>query len=183
MQPRILLNSKQFELTVNRLCYQLIENHNDFENTALIGLQPRGVLLLSRVTQRLKQILPNVDVVSGELDVTFFRDDFRRRDIPLAASETRMDFLVENKRVVMMDDVLYTGRTIRAGMDALLGFGRPAEVELLVLIDRRFSRHLPIQPNYTGKTVDAIASERVRVEWSETDDADQVVLYSTDQNQ
>ena len=182
MEPRILLNSKQFELTINRLCYQLIENHNNFENTCLIGLQTSGVVLASRIVERLKHILPGVEVESGELDVTFFRDDFRRRDTPLAASSTKIDFLVENKRVVMLDDVLYTGRTIRAGMDALLGFGRPSEVELLVLIDRRFSRHLPIEPNYTGKTVDSIASERVEVEWGPSSDSDQVVLFSTDQH-
>lgn len=181
MQPRIILNSKQFELTVNRLCYELIENHNDFSNTALIGLQTDGVYLMSRIVQRLRQILPAVQLEAGELDVTFFRDDFRRRESPLTAEKTRIDFLVENKRVVLIDDVLFTGRTIRAGMDALISFGRPADIELLVLIDRRFSRHVPIQPNYTGKTVDSIASERVTVEWAETHQADKVVLHSTDQ--
>lgn len=180
-EQQIILNSKHFELTITRLCYQLIENHNDFSNTVLIGLQPRGVNLLTRLKTKLESIL-GIEVVCGNLDVTFYRDDFRRREFPLIPSATNIDFVIENKRVVIIDDVLYTGRTIRSGLDALLAFGRPSDVELMVLIDRQFQRHLPIQPNYIGRTVDTIASERVSVEWNELDGEDKVLLVTTESN-
>jgi len=109
------------------------------------------------------------------LDITFFRDDFRRREEPLAANQTNINFLVEGKKVVFIDDVLYTGRSIRAGMDAINSFGRPQQIELLVLIDRRFSRELPIEPNYVGKTVDAIDTEKVLVVWSDDENRNGLV--------
>ncbi|MGD1845049.1 MAG: bifunctional pyr operon transcriptional regulator/uracil phosphoribosyltransferase PyrR [Salibacteraceae bacterium] len=178
MQPRVILNSRQLELTINRLCRQLIENHDDFSNSVLIGLQPRGVFLAQRIYHLLQEMTGCDTIDFGQLDITFFRDDFRRRNSPLIPNQTTIDFLVENKKVVMIDDVLYTGRTIRAGLDAMLAFGRPAGVELLVLIDRRFRRHLPIQPDYTGKTVDSVISERVDVRWEETDGTNEVILNS-----
>ncbi|UTW61398.1 bifunctional pyr operon transcriptional regulator/uracil phosphoribosyltransferase PyrR [bacterium SCSIO 12741] len=181
MLTRTLLNSKSFELTINRLCYQLIENHNDFSNSILIGLQPRGVKLLQRIEEKLTQIQPGLELKTGSLDVTFHRDDFRRGAQPLTASENSMPHLVEGKRVVLIDDVLYTGRTVRAGLDALLDYGRPVNVELLVFIDRRFSRHLPIQPDYVGQKIDAIVSERVEVKWNETEGKDEVVLFTLNQ--
>ncbi|MCH2232044.1 MAG: bifunctional pyr operon transcriptional regulator/uracil phosphoribosyltransferase PyrR [Crocinitomicaceae bacterium] len=181
MERQVILNSKHFELTINRLCYQLIEIHNDFSNTVLIGLQPRGINVLTRVKERLEAILDK-EVVCGNLDITFYRDDFRRRDIPLIPSATNIDFVIENKKVVLMDDVLYTGRTIRSGLDALLAFGRPKQVELLTLVDRRFRRDLPIQADYVGKTVDTLVSERVSVEWKEIEGEDKIVLFTPDVN-
>jgi pyrimidine operon attenuation protein/uracil phosphoribosyltransferase len=178
MESRIILNSKNFELTVNRLCHQLIENHNDFSNSVIIGLQPRGIYLANRIKKVLTEITGGAEIQCGSLDVTFYRDDFRRRDTPLLPSATNIDFIVENKKVILVDDVLYTGRTIRSGLGAMLAFGRPEKVELMVLIDRRFSRHLPIQPDYVGKWVDSIASERVSVEWEETEGEDKVMLYT-----
>lgn len=179
MRPKTILNSKHFELTINRLCYQLIENHNDFSNTVLIGLQPRGAYLLNRVKSTLEKITKNKNIKTGVLDITFHRDDFRRREEPIQASKTEINFVLEDVNVVLLDDVLFTGRTIRAGMDALLAFGRPKSVELLVFIDRRFSRHLPIQPDYTGKTVDSIEEDNVQVQWKELDKEDKVILYSS----
>lgn len=181
MERQVILNSKHFELTINRLCYQLIEIHNDFSNTVLIGLQPRGINVLTRIKERLEAILGK-EVVCGNLDITFYRDDFRRREIPLIPSATNIDFVIENKKVVLIDDVLYTGRTIRSGLDALLAFGRPDQVELLTLVDRRFSRDLPIQADYVGKTVDTLISERVSVEWKEIEGEDKVVLFTPDSN-
>lgn len=181
METQVILNSKHFELTINRLCYQLIEIHNDFSDTVLIGLQPRGINLLTRVKSRLEEILGK-EVVCGNLDITFYRDDFRRRETPLIPSATNIDFDIENKNVVLMDDVLYTGRTIRAGLDALLAFGRPKKVELLTMIDRRFRRDLPISADYVGKTVDTLISERVSVEWTEIEGEDKVVLFTPDAN-
>jgi pyrimidine operon attenuation protein/uracil phosphoribosyltransferase len=175
MTHKVLLGPDEFKLTLSRLCYELIENHNNFSNTVIIGIQPRGAYVAGRIVKQLKQIT-GIDIQSGNLDVTFHRDDFRHQAEPLAAYDTDIDFLIENKKVVLVDDVLYTGRTIRAAMEALLQFGRPAEVELLALIDRRYSRHLPIQPNYVGRIVDTIQSQKVKVEWQENEGTDQVIL-------
>jgi pyrimidine operon attenuation protein/uracil phosphoribosyltransferase len=177
MQKRLLLNSKHFEITISRLCYQLIESHNDFSESAIIGLQPRGIFVAKRIHQRLGEILKTDKILLGNLDVTFHRDDYRRRNIVIP-NETRLDFIIEDKKVILVDDVLYTGRTIRAGMDALLDFGRARKIELLTLIDRRYSRHLPIEPDYIGIQVDTIMSEKVKVQWKETDGEDAIWLIT-----
>ena len=163
MQKRLILNPELLSITVNRLCHQLIENHNNFENTVLVGLQPKGTYLLDLIVDHLKD-LAGVEVTHGYLDTTFYRDDFRRRDTPVKASETKINFIVENKKVVLIDDVLFTGRSVRAAMDALLAYGRPEKVELLVLIDRRYSRDLPLAANYVGKRVNTMASQKVMVQ-------------------
>lgn len=173
---RLILDQQQFDITLRRLCFQLIENHEDFKNTVLIGIQPRGVLLAERIVHHLKEITGE-SVTCGNLDVTFYRDDFGRRAIQSPSPNT-INFIVENKKVVLIDDVLYTGRTIRAALDALLDFGRPSIVELLTLIDRRYSRHLPIEPDYTGMPVDTISSEKIIVHWKEKDGYDGVELIS-----
>ena len=178
MRPTKLIDEIQFQLIINRLCHELLENHSDFKDTVIIGLQPRGVYLAERLAKKLKDIAPNIQVDCGALDVTFYRDDFRRRDTPIKANETDIDFLIENKTVILVDDVLYTGRTIRSGLDAMLAFGRPKAVELLVFIDRRFSRELPIEPTYTGKLVDSIDSQRVIVSWKENEGKDKVELLT-----
>jgi pyrimidine operon attenuation protein/uracil phosphoribosyltransferase len=116
MEKQVILNSKQFALTLNRLCYQLIENHDDFSDTVLIGLQPRGVQFLTRIKNELESILGH-EIQCGFLDITFYRDDFRRRENPLIPSVTNIDFVIEKKKVVLIDDVLYTGRTIRSGLE------------------------------------------------------------------
>ncbi len=182
METQVILNNKQFNLTLQRLCRQLIENHDDFSNTVLIGLQPRGIPVLNRLKQLIEEILGK-EIQCGTLDITFHRDDFRRRDNPLIPSITNIDFSLENKNIVLVDDVLYTGRTIRAGLDAMLTYGRPNRVELLIFIDRRFQRHLPIQADYIGKTVDSLVSERVSVEWNEFEGEDQVILYTPKNNE
>lgn len=178
MKPRIILDSKHLEITITRLCYQLIEVHNDFSNSVIIGLQPRGIFLAHRIQKRLIQILKKKNIQCGSLDITFYRDDFRTKE--LVPNATEIDFIIEDKNVILVDDVLFTGRTIRAGLDAMQAFGRPNDVELLVLIDRRLSRHLPIQAKYIGKTIDSIVSEKVKVEWKESDGADKVTLLSND---
>lgn len=173
-----LLNADAFNHTIKRLCYELIENHSNFENTVIIGLQPRGVFLGSRIYKELISITGLPTISYGKLDVTFYRDDFRKRENPLVPNRTQIDFIIEDKNVILVDDVLYTGRTIRAGMDALLAFGRPKKVELMVLIDRRYSRHLPIQPDYVGKVVDTITSDNVKVKWNEIDSKDEVLMIT-----
>ncbi len=177
MRPVTILDAKAFGLTITRLCHQLIEDHGDLSGVALIGLQPRGILLARRLRAELKRILGKEMLSYGELDITFHRDDFRHRTSLPSPSATQLDFSLDDRRVVLVDDVLFTGRTIRAGLDALLAFGRPSSVQLLVLIDRRFSRQVPIQPDYVGKWVDSIADERVTVEWKEIDGKDQVLLH------
>ena len=165
MSEKIVFNHIELDISVNRLCWQLIENHSDFSDTVLIGMQPRGYQLAQKIHSKLIELSAVSNISLGSLDITFFRDDFRRREAPISPNQTDIDFLVEGKKVVFIDDVLYTGRSIRAGMDAINSFGRPKQIELLVLIDRRFSRELPIEPNYFGMTVDAIDTEKVVVEW------------------
>jgi pyrimidine operon attenuation protein / uracil phosphoribosyltransferase len=167
-----------FGITLKRLAYQLIEEHDDFSDSVLIGLQPRGIYLARRIKGILKDILKK-EIQLGELDTTFYRDDFRHREQPIIPSATNVDFLIENKKVVLIDDVLYTGRTIRAGLDALLAFGRPSKVELLVFVDRRYSRQVPVEPDYVGIAVDTIVSQKVKVSWKETDGEDGVTMIST----
>ncbi len=176
MGKKILLNAEEINIILNRLACQLIENHDSFQNTVLIGLQPRGVYLSERLQRLLSESYGLSDIKFGKLDITFYRDDFMRGDKVLVANKTDINFIVEDKKVVFVDDVLYTGRSIRSGLTALQSFGRPQSIELLTLIDRRFSRHLPIQPDYKGRQVDAINQERVIVCWKEKDGEDAVYL-------
>lgn len=178
MQPRILLDSKKLHLTITRLCHQLIEQHKDFSNSVIIGVQPRGVFLADRIHRKLTEILKKKNIDYGKLDITFHRDDIRLKDKPMIADETDIEFSLEGKNIILIDDVLYTGRTIRSALDAMLAYGRPADVELLVLIDRRLQRHLPIQAKYVGKVVDSISAEKVKVEWKETDGTDKVWIVA-----
>ena len=176
MSQKVLLTSKEVNIILHRLACQLIENHLDFSNSVLIGIQPRGVSLAQRLKTILETDYSIKNIPLGFLDITFFRDDFRRGEKQLEANKTEINFLVEDKKVVFIDDVLFTGRSIRAALTAIQSFGRPSEIELLVLIDRRFSRHLPIQPDYRGRQVDAINDEKVKVCWKEKDGEDAVYL-------
>ncbi len=163
MQKKLILDSDLLNITLDRLCQELIENHGNFEHTVLLGLQPRGIFLAEWIQQKLIKAL-KIEISLGYLDATFHRDDFRRREIPAKASETRVPFIIEGKKVVLIDDVLYTGRTVRAALDAMIAFGRPEKVELLVLIDRKHTRELPISADYVGKYVNTLDSQRVLVE-------------------
>jgi len=176
-EGRIILGKKRFQLTVDRLCHQLIEDYDQFENTCLIGIQTGGVLLSDRIHKRLSSILQIETIEYGKLDITFYRDDFRKREKPLKASSIEIDFLIEGKKVILVDDVLYTGRSVQAALSALSDFGRPESVKLLALVDRRFNRHLPIQSDYIGVTVDALDEAYVKVEWEELEGEDKVLLF------
>lgn len=175
---KTILAEERFRLTVDRLCLQLIESFGDFEDTCIIGVQERGVVLADRIIERLAKLAPKHKAVYGKIDITFYRDDFRRRETPIKASTTEIDFIVEGKKVILVDDVLYTGRTIHAAMSALQDFGRPEKVELLTLVDRRFYRHMPIQSDYNGLVVDALDEAYVKVEWQHLDGKDRVLLFS-----
>ncbi len=178
MSQKVLLSSKEINIILHRLACQLIENHLNFENTVLIGIQPRGIYLADRLSKLLIEEYKIKNILLGHLDITFYRDDFRRGEKPLEANKTSIDFAVDDKKVVFIDDVLYTGRSIRSALTAIQSFGRPSEIELLTLIDRRFSRHLPIQPDYSGRQVDAINNEKVKVMWEENDGQDVVYLIN-----
>ena len=177
---RQILNQKDIQITIERLCQQLIEHHGDFKNTVIVGVQPRGTFLSNRIISKLKQLLNTTNLESGSLDISFYRDDLRRRDEPIVPEIMDMNLSLEGKNIVLIDDVLFTGRSIRSAIDALMAFGRPKSVELLTLIDRRFSRDLPIQPNYVGRTIHAIASERVIVEWKEVNGKDRILMVKLD---
>ena len=174
---KTILSEQQLALTVKRLTHQILENNIHLTNTVIIGLQPRGIFLSDRIVNELKKLVPPTEIQYGKLDITFYRDDVRKS--LHIANHTDIPFSIENRRVVLIDDVLYTGRTIRAALDALLDFGRPSQVSLCVLIDRRFSRELPIQPDYAGKVIDTIISQKVKVCWIENDDIEQVILLDS----
>ncbi len=168
------MNNQQIELTIKRLANQILENHVNLDQTVIIGIQPRGVFLSDRIVKELATEIDSSAIVYGKLDITFYRDDHRKElHVP---NKTDIRFSIEGKKVILVDDVLYTGRTIRAALDALMDFGRPEKVELMVLIDRRYSRQLPIQPDYTGRSIDSIITQKVKVLWSDKDEKDEVVL-------
>lgn len=166
-----ILDSHQLQIIIDRLACQIAENYFDKPSLALIGIQPRGIFLADKIDAALKNILPAADIPYGKLDITFYRDDIRKE--LHQPNKTDILFSLEEKNVVLIDDVLFTGRTIRAAMDALLSFGRPRKVELCVLIDRRYSREWPIQPDYSGKAIDSVFSQKVKVEWEK----EEVNLY------
>nr|WKN35284.1 bifunctional pyr operon transcriptional regulator/uracil phosphoribosyltransferase PyrR [Tunicatimonas sp. TK19036] len=176
-ERKCIISAPLLDVMLHRLCHQLIENHAQFSNTVLLGLQPRGIFFADRIQQRLETILDK-KVDKGYLDTTFHRDDFRRRDSPLTPNKTVVPFLVEDKNVILLDDVLYTGRSVRAALDAMVTFGRPRKVELMVLINRKYTRHLPIEPDYVGRAVNTIDSQRVLVEWDEQNNEDGVWITS-----
>lgn len=164
---QVLLSANQLTLTLHRLAHQLTENDENPEDLVYIGLQPRGTHVAGRIVDEIKKIRNGSQVTYGWLDITFYRDDFRKElHIP---KETNISFSIEGKKVILIDDVLYTGRTIRAALDALQDFGRPRKVELCVLINRRFNRELPIQPDFYGISIDTVPSQKVKVDWEKTE--------------
>lgn len=171
MALKIILDKQQLHFTIRRLAHQLTENHVDLNNVVFIGLQPRGVKVSKLMVDQIRELMPNERVLYGLLDITFYRDDIRSE--LHKANKTDIPFSIEGKQVVLIDDVLYTGRTIRAALDALLDFGRPNKVELCILVNRRFNRELPIQPDYCGKGIDTISSQKVKIDWEQ----EQVILY------
>jgi pyrimidine operon attenuation protein/uracil phosphoribosyltransferase len=168
---KIILDRQQLHLILIRLSHQLTENHLHLNDVVFIGLQPRGLQVSKSMVQHIQTLYPSEKINYGILDITFYRDDVRKE--LHKASKTDIPFSVQDKKVILIDDVLYTGRTIRAALDALQDFGRPQKVELCVLVDRRFNRELPIQPDYFGIAIDTLTSQKVKVEW----DKEQVILY------
>ena len=179
---KVLLDGEAVDRTLSRISHEIIEGNPDLDRVALVGIHTRGVPLAHRLRRRIHDFTGR-DVALGQLDITFYRDDVAVRageapqhPQPLVRS-TKLDFPLEGKTVVLVDDVLYTGRTIRAAIDALFDYGRPARVQLAVLVDRGH-RELPIRPDYVGKNLPTARGERVQVQLVEVDEVDQVVLQS-----
>ena len=169
-----IMDKEQLQLTLQRLAHQLIENHHPFTDTCFIGIQPRGIAVSDYLIDCIRMIYPDLTIHYGKLDITFYRDDIRTQlHVP---NETILPFSIEGKKVVLIDDVLYTGRTIRAAMDALLDNGRPSKVELCVVVDRLYSRQLPIHPDYCGRYIDSIVTQKVKMIWGENP---RVILYDS----
>ncbi len=156
-----LLSPQQLQLTLTRLAHQLMENEEDFSEVVFVGLQPRGIFISDSILGIAATLTGGQPLQYGKLDITFYRDDIR--DELHEAKETSLLHGIEGKKVILIDDVLYTGRTIRAALDALQDFGRPRKVELCVLVNRRFSRELPIQPDYCGIEIDTLPHQKVKV--------------------
>ena len=180
MKQKKLLDKFTLDILLNRLSCELIENHFDFRNSILIGLQPRGIFVLNKLVKKLKEKHLISNLKYGKLDITFFRDDFRSKKEQPKASFSNINFDIEDKRIVLIDDVLYTGRSIRAALIAIESYGRPINIELLTLINRRFTRHLPIQPDYVGLNVDTLQNDRVNVNLQESNVEDAVYILKDD---
>jgi pyrimidine operon attenuation protein/uracil phosphoribosyltransferase len=178
----VLLDEEQVARTLSRIAHEIIERNDDLSSVALVGIHTRGVPLAQRL-RRLVEERSGEDVALGQLDVTFHRDDVHvraghapRRPQPVPR-DTRLEFELEGRTVILVDDVLYTGRTIRAAIDALFEYGRPDRVQLAVLADRGH-RELPIRPDYVGKNLPTARGERVQVELMEIDEVDRVCLVA-----
>ncbi|MBR77017.1 MAG: bifunctional pyr operon transcriptional regulator/uracil phosphoribosyltransferase [Flavobacteriales bacterium] len=179
LEKKVLIDDYEMNVTIERLCHQLIENHDTFDNTVIIGIQPRGIFLSKRIVAKLNSKLTHAIVKTGCLDISFHRDDLRIRKHPIIPKSIDIDFSIEEKHVILVDDVVYTGRSVRSALDALMTFGRPNTVELLTLINRNYSRHLPIQPDYIGKNVNVLDSEKILVNWKEENKMDKVLIINS----
>ena len=178
MKKRIILEANQTHIILQRIALQISENHGVLDNCAIIGMQPRGVKLAKKLYDILSNITKNKKIEYGELDSTFYRDDFRTGDKFLIPNSLKIDFLIENKTIILIDDVLYTGRSVRSALNSLGDFGRPLKIELVTLIDRKFNRELPIQPDYVGEEVDTRTNDIVEVKWSEKKIAPEVWIIT-----
>src|ERR671937_1285731 len=180
---KLLLDDESISRTLSRIAHEIIERNHDLDAVALVGIHTRGVPLAQRL-RRLVAERSGEELALGQLDITFHRDDVHVREgraprhpQPLVR-DTKLDFELEGRTVILVDDVLYTGRTVRAAIDALFEFGRPARVQLAVLADRGH-RELPIRPDYVGKNLPTSRGERIQVELVEVDEVDQVLLVSS----
>lgn len=171
---KAILSEQQVALAIKRLAHHIVENNPGLKDTALIGLQPRGIFFSDRIVKEIKDLAKGVKINYGQLDITFYRDDIHKH--LHTANKTDIPFSIDEKTVVIIDDVLMTGRTIRAAFDALLDFGRPRKVELCVLIDRRFTREYPIKADYVGRAIDTFPNQKVMVYLNKGTEPDRVEL-------
>jgi pyrimidine operon attenuation protein/uracil phosphoribosyltransferase len=172
----VIMDADRMTRTLTRIAHEIVERNRGIENVALVGIRTRGVVIAQRLAQVLQQIT-NASVRTGALDITLYRDDLMRHAVgpqPLVR-KTEIPFSIDDQKILLVDDVLYTGRTIRAALDALIDFGRPKEIQLIVLVDRGH-RELPIKADYVGKNVPTSLKENVHVRLTETDGTDEVVV-------
>ncbi len=174
---RVVLNADDMCRAVVRIAHEITEKNPDTPNLTIIGIVTRGVALARRICAEIKKI-NGMDIETGSLDVTFYRDDINQKGPNLKAAKTDIPFELSGKTVVLVDDVLFTGRSIRAAIDALIDHGRPARIQLAVLLDRGH-RELPIRPDYVGKNIPTTRSERVKVMVTEIDGEDSVLITGT----
>ena len=183
---KVLLDGEAIHRSLKRIAHEIVEGNTELERVALVGIHTRGVPLAQRLRHLIAE-LTGRDVRLGSVDITFYRDDVQVRggEAPRhpqpVVRDTKLDFPLEGMTCVLVDDVLYTGRTIRAGIDALLDYGRPARVQLAVLVDRGH-RELPIRPDYVGKNLPTARDERIQVELVEVDEIDRVLLIQKEPN-
>jgi pyrimidine operon attenuation protein/uracil phosphoribosyltransferase len=172
------LDSEDVGRTLRRIAHEIVEKNPDLSGLALVGVQTRGVVVARRIHDLLLE-LTGTDVPLGEIDISFYRDDLQTRpaDRQPVVHATRLDFPLESRTILQVDDVLFTGRTVRAGIEALFDYGRPARIQLAVLCDRGH-RELPIRPDYVGKNLPTSRAERVAVQLEETDGSESVSIAS-----
>ncbi len=171
-----LLNKKDISRVISRIAHEIIEKNKGTENLCLVGIQRGGVHLARRLSERIKTI-ENVDIAVGSLDISLYRDDIGMRKEQPVVRKTDIPCDITDKKIVLVDDVLFTGRSIRAAMDALMDFGRPAQIQLAVLIDRGH-RELPIRADYVGKNIPTSMAENIEVQLEEEGLEDKVVLQT-----
>ncbi|MBI5573176.1 MAG: bifunctional pyr operon transcriptional regulator/uracil phosphoribosyltransferase PyrR [Elusimicrobia bacterium] len=174
MQKKIIMNEEEMKRTLKRLTHEIIEKSHGIENLVLVGIQTRGVYLAKRISLELKKITKKI-VSLGILDITLYRDDVTSISHQPIVKETKIQFDVTGKNVILVDDVLFTGRTIRSAIDEIIDFGRPKTIKLAVLVDRG-GRELPIQPDFVGKKFPISKNELICVHLKEIDKIDSVVL-------
>ena len=177
--PKVVLDSEDMRRTLTRIAHEIVENGGDPEGLALVGIHRRGAVLAERL-QRLIAGLHDVDVPLGDLDIAFYRDDVTLRGGAPVVHSTHLDFDIDGRTIVIVDDVMFTGRTVRAAIEALFDYGRPARVQLAVLADRGH-RELPIRPDYVGKNLPTARSERVNVRVTEVDGVDEVAIVALEE--
>ena len=176
---KVVLDGDDIRRTLVRIAHEVVEKNADPAGLAIVGIHRRGAILAARLKRLIDDLL-DADVPLGDLDISFYRDDLTSRPVQPVVHASRVDFSVEERTVVVVDDVLYTGRSVRAALDALMDFGRPERIQLAVLIDRGH-RELPIRADYVGKNVPSARSEQVEVHLTETDGRDEVVLRTSDE--
>ncbi len=174
LADKVIMTEPEMRRALARIAHEIIERNQGVEDVVLVGLQTRGVPLAHRLAEKLAE-LEGAEVPLGELDITFYRDDLAVRPLQPVVKRTEMPVDVNDKRIILVDDVLYTGRTIRAAMDEVMDFGRPRCIQLAVLVDRGH-RELPIRADYVGKNVPTSSDEEVKVRLVEVDGQDEVVI-------
>ena len=169
-----ILDSKRLDRALNRIVYEILERNQGVKNLAIIGIKNRGDILAKRIIKKIKKF-EKKNILVGAIDITFYRDDVKLQAYKHTLKTTEISFPIDNKILVLVDDVIFTGRTVRAAIDVIIDMGRPKEIQLAVLIDRG-SRELPIQPDYVGKTISPPLNKEVTLQLKEIDGKDRVSM-------